>query len=251
MLWAVGSRNLSIHLTKPTITQAYTTAGNVGVMTPQEQWDTDQSIVKQLIASSVPDSVFNSIKTGTSTKAVWDALKVLFKGRTTLILVDLGRQLQTTHCAEEDSIRDHFEKLADLREQLAAMGRSVPDAEFTSILMGSLPPSYAPTLSGIAAAAEISAATPTVAVVKKLAVDEYDRRMLKDGKAQDEAFTADARKKGKKCDIECLNCHMSRLSAGRRAVARKVRDRRSTKEVAARRVIQPPAPSSLARHQEM
>jgi hypothetical protein len=133
-LWAIGSCNLSIHLTEPTITQAYTTAGNVGVMTPQERWNTDQSIVKQLITSSVPDSVFNSIKTGTSTKAVWDVLKALFEGRTTLILVDLGRRLQTTHCAEEDSVCDHFENLADLREQLCYVSCWTYDHLLTSHL---------------------------------------------------------------------------------------------------------------------
>lgn len=74
-----------------------------------------------------------------------------------LILIDLGRRLQTTRCGEEDNVCEHFERLAEMCEQLAAMGKSVSDNEFASILMGSLPSSYAPTLSGIAAAAEISA----------------------------------------------------------------------------------------------
>jgi hypothetical protein len=62
-------------------------------------------------------------------------------------------------------------------------------------------------LSGIAAAAEISATTPTEATVTKLALDEYDRRTLGNDKSQDQAFAADARKKGKKRDVECFNCH--------------------------------------------
>ena len=138
MLWTIGSRNLSPHLTETTITAEYTDAGNVGIMTPAQRWNLDQRVVKQLIATSIPDTVFNEIKgTPTSTaKDVWDALKRLYEGRTTLILVDLGRRLQTTRCAEEDSVRAHFELLADLRKQLAAMGHSVADAEFASILMG-------------------------------------------------------------------------------------------------------------------
>ena len=206
MLWAVESRGLSDHLTETSITQPYKDMGKVGSVTPEMRWRLDQAAVKQLFATSIPDSVFNSIKTGVSAKDVWDALKKLYEGRTTLILVDLGRRLQTTHCAEEDSVREHFERLADLREQLAAMGKSVSDAEFASILMGSLPPSYQPTLSGIAAAAEMSTTTPTVATVTKLAIDEYDRRTLTSGKPQDQAFAADAQKKGKKRDVECFNC---------------------------------------------
>ena len=43
------------------------------------QWRLDQATVKQLIAMSIPDSVFNGIKTGASAKDVWDALKKLYK----------------------------------------------------------------------------------------------------------------------------------------------------------------------------
>jgi transposase InsO family protein len=207
MLWAVNSRDLSEHLTNASITQTYTNAGTIGNATPQMQWTHDQAVVKQLIAASVPDTVFNRIKTGTTAKDVWDALKKLYEGRTMLILIDLGRRLQTTRCGEEDNVCEHFERLAEMCEQLAAMGKSVSDNEFASILMGSLPSSYAPTLSGIAAAAEISATTPTEATVTKLALDEYDRRTLGNDKSQDQAFAADARKKGKKRDVECFNCH--------------------------------------------
>ena len=206
MLWAVESRGLSDHLTAATITQDYKDMGKIGTVTPEMRWRLDQAAVKQLIATSIPNSVFNSIKAGTSAKDVWDALKKLYEGHTTLILVDLRRRLQTTHCAEEDSVREHFERLADLREQLVAMGKSVLDAEFASILMGSLPSSYQLTLSSIAAAAEMSTTTPTVATVTKLAIDEYDRCTLLSGKPQDQAFTANAQKKGKKRDVECFNC---------------------------------------------
>src|ERR1700761_7663382 len=85
------------------------------------------------------------------------------------------------------------------------MGKSVSEAKFASILMGSLPPLYQPTLSSIAAA-EMSAMTPTVATVTKLAMDRYDRHTLVSGKPQDQAFAADAQKKGKKCDVESFNC---------------------------------------------
>ena len=162
MLWAIESCSLSKHLTKTSITQAYKDMGEVGTVLLEMRWCLDQATVKQLIAMSIPDSVFNNIKTGTSAKDVWDVLKKLYEGYTTLIPVDLGRQLQTTRCAEEDSIHEHFEQLADLHKQLVAMG-AMSDAKFASILMGSLPSLYQPTLSGIPTAAEMSTTTPTVA----------------------------------------------------------------------------------------
>jgi hypothetical protein len=43
---------------------------------------------------------------------------------------------------EDDNVRTDYERLAVLREQLAAMGKAFRDAEYASILMGSLPPPY-------------------------------------------------------------------------------------------------------------
>ncbi|KAH9012681.1 hypothetical protein EDB84DRAFT_1642548 [Lactarius hengduanensis] len=60
MLWAVESRGLSEHLTEATITAAYTGPGDVNGLTPAVRWRMDQAAVKQLIAISIPDTVFNN-----------------------------------------------------------------------------------------------------------------------------------------------------------------------------------------------
>ena len=44
MLWTIGLRNLSPHLTETTITTEYTDTGNVGIMTPAQCWDLDQRV---------------------------------------------------------------------------------------------------------------------------------------------------------------------------------------------------------------
>jgi len=64
------------------------------------------------------------------------------------------------------------------------MGKTVPDPEYTAILMGSLPKSYSNIIGQISASGIIRA-----------------------GHAQDEALVASTQKKGKKRDIECFNCH--------------------------------------------
>jgi LTR polyprotein gag-polypeptide-like protein len=109
-----------------------------------------------------------------------------------MVLVRLSQQLQSAGCGDNNNVREHSEKLANLREQLAAMGKSVPDIEYTSFLMGSLPTMYAGMLGSIAASAEMSGTAISSTVVIKLATDEYDRRTLQSGKAQDEAFTTRA-----------------------------------------------------------
>ena len=62
------------------IPQSYTDAGDVGGLTPNEQWVVDQAMTKYLIVSSIPDSIFNQIKDHTTMKGMWDAMKALFKG---------------------------------------------------------------------------------------------------------------------------------------------------------------------------
>src|SRR5260370_14806557 len=209
MIWSLRSRRLMEHLASSTVPAAYINAGDINPQTPQMRWESEEAINMQIIAVSIPNSVFTTVKTHTTAKDMWDALKALYEGQTTMILVKLSQQLQSTRCGDEENVREHFDKLANLREQLAAMGKSVPDSEYTSILMGLLPLMYASMLGSIAASAEMSRTAVSSAIVVKLAMDEYDRRTLQSGKAQDEAFTADSQKKrkGKKCDVECENCH--------------------------------------------
>jgi hypothetical protein len=210
MMWSLRSRGLSEHLTSTTVTAAYIALGDINNRTPQMRWEADEATTMHVIAASIPNSVFTNIKDKTTGKDVWDALKALYEGRTQMVLVKLSQQLQTTRCSEDDSVREHFDKLTNLREQLAAMGKSIPDNEYASILMGSLPESYTAILGSISAAAELSGAAVSSAIVVKIATDEYDRRTLGTEKSKDEAFAARSdsqKKKGKKRDVECENCH--------------------------------------------
>lgn len=87
------------------------------------------------------------------------------------------------------------------------MGKSVANAKYVSIMMGSLPESYVAMLGSIAAATELSGNTVSSAVVVKIAIDKYDCQTLESSKTKDEAFATSPQKKGKKCDVECENCH--------------------------------------------
>jgi hypothetical protein len=210
MMWALRSRGLLEHLTSATITATYTNIGTVNNITPEMRWENDEAITMHVIATSIPNTVFTNIKSKQNAKDVWDALKALFESRTQMVIVGTSQQLQLTKCSEDDSVREHFDKLTNLREQLAAMGKSIPDNEYASILMGSLPESYTAILGSIAAAAELSGTAVSSSIVVKIATDEYDRRTLGSEKSKDEAFVADSQKKknkGKKRDVECDNCH--------------------------------------------
>jgi hypothetical protein len=209
MVWALEARDLlADHLTSTTVTQAYIDVGTINKVSAAARWQTDDRAVKQMIASSVPNTVFASIKGHTAAKDVWDALKALFEGRTDLIIVNLSHRLQTTRCSEDENMREHFDKLSNMRESLASMGETFSETKYAQIMMGSLPPSYANILGSIAAGATFSGTAATPAMVSKLVIDEYERRTL--GQGQDEALTAESQKKkgkGKRRDVECTNCH--------------------------------------------
>jgi hypothetical protein len=62
------------------------------------------------------------------------------------------QRLKLTRCREDDDVREHFDKLANMREQLFTMDKIMPGAKYASILMSS----YQSLLSTIAASAKMS-----------------------------------------------------------------------------------------------
>jgi len=85
IIWALGGKGWHEHLTSDSPTALYTAVGDVGNVTPAMRWQADDKAAMHLIASSIPNSVFSNIKSSTTAKAAWDALKLLYEGRTSLI----------------------------------------------------------------------------------------------------------------------------------------------------------------------
>ncbi len=57
------------HLTSATVTQAYMDRGDVNGVTPTMHWEDNDEAVKALIMSSIPDELFNQIKSGVNAQA--------------------------------------------------------------------------------------------------------------------------------------------------------------------------------------
>jgi len=201
-------RGLGDHLTDDTITHDYTSAGDIGGLKPEQRWTRDKILVNQIFGATIPDSVFTQIKTTYEPKDVWAKLKELYEGKSRSMLLDLGRKFQNTRCGENDDVRTHLDKIADLRERLSSLGRTVGDAEYTSVMLGSLPHSYDPAIDSLTNSYEASDKDLTPAAVTRMALNEEEKRKLRKGKSatQDEAFTAEERKYKRK-SVECYNCH--------------------------------------------
>ena len=183
------------------------------------QWCTAEVTIKHYIASMVPDSVFNQIKTKKSAKGIWDALSAIFQERSLMVAIDLQQKLQSVKCGDSEDVCTYFEKLANTRERLASMGVSISDTEYNNTLIGSLPTVYDPTISSITTAAKLTKKPIDPEDVIALVTDKYDRHDLKahakskkDDK--DATFYAGGGSKGGKGggrqggrkDITCHNC---------------------------------------------
>ena len=180
-------------------------------------WKQKQAIVLQYIASTIPDSLYLKIKGKQTAKEAWDTLKAEFESRTRMFIIDLRRRLQDEKCDENGNLRTHFDTMRTMREELAALGHTISNTDFTAILLGSLPKSYDSYLSAVTATVSFLDKELESDALMHSVIDEYDRRAVKKGprkdKTNDAAFYAGGGSKGSrdgnrsKRDVECFNCH--------------------------------------------
>ena len=208
MTWAFNLRGWSDHLTTSTVPAAYTTAGNINGQSPDQRWAIEEAITKHMIAASVPDRIFHQIKSKTSTMEVWATMKAMHQSKT--ITGRLQEILQSAKLQEAGNARAHFTGLLELREQLAAMGKSWDDNEFTSVLLDSLPPSYRIVINAINAATDITGVSATPDQVIQIVTDEYDRQVIKLNKnSSEKAFATKSQRRREQCrrNAKCYKCH--------------------------------------------
>ena len=89
--WTVTMRGLGNHLTDESIMQKYMQAGDVSGLKPEQRWAMDKITVNLIFTTTIPDLVFNQIKSSYEPKDVWEKLKKLFEGKSRSMMVDLGQ----------------------------------------------------------------------------------------------------------------------------------------------------------------
>jgi hypothetical protein len=136
------SQQWSDHFTSATIPQSYTNAGTINGQTPDQRWALEEDLSMDLIASTVPDQIFNRVKNSITTMAMWTAIKAIYQTCSKMATIDLSQKLQSTKLQDEGDARAHLTNLMNMQEQLAALGKTLDDDEFASTLLGSLPPSF-------------------------------------------------------------------------------------------------------------
>src|SRR5271163_2984307 len=152
---------------------------------------------------------------------MWEAVKNQREKKSRMVTVDMQRKLQAEKCPESRDVRAHLYKLQAMREDLASMGGSIIDDDFTSIILGSIPQSYDTYIAAITATSTLLQQTLTPTNLVDAIRDEADRRTIKNPKSkkteQDAAYAAggssgkgkrdgDESKKSSKKNVKCYNC---------------------------------------------
>src|SRR5271168_88594 len=167
------------------------------------RWESDEAMIRQAIASSISDSLFLEVRKKKTGMEMWEAVKDQREKKSRMVTVDMRRKLQAEKCLESGDVRTHLNKLQAMREDLASMGGSILDEDFTSIILGSIPPSYDTYIAAITATSSLLDKTLSPTNLIDAIRDEADRRTIKNPKPKkeehDAAFVAgQSSEKGKK-----------------------------------------------------
>jgi hypothetical protein len=204
LLWLLELQHIEMHITNDSMLTSYTTQGKIGGLKPQERWMKEEMAIRQVISTSVPSAAFTQIKGQKTVKVAWAALKKLYEEKMHGLSTDLMRRFQNTKCRENDSICTNFEQMANVREQLVAMGKVISDEDYTDILLTSLLTSYNQSCTSISHSTCLSRQPLTTNTLKEMILDEFTQCEIKKEKlnSKDEAFAADTTKPKK----QCSNC---------------------------------------------
>jgi len=186
------------------------------------KWQAGEAVLKQAIASTIPDSLFLDVRKEKTAKLMWDSVSNKREKKSRMVTVDLRRKLQLEKCEENGDVRTHLFKLQTMREDLASMGGSISDEDFTTIVLGSIPYSYDTFISAMSATSSLLGTSLSPSNLIDAIGDEADRKAIKSPTKSkkdkpDAAFAAGQRFQDKrrgnggpsrpKRDVECYNCH--------------------------------------------
>src|ERR1700735_5250802 len=84
------------------------------------KWEMEENIVKQALASVIPDSLFVEVRRKETAALMWDAVKDQREKKSRMVTVDMRRKLQSEKCNEQGDVRTHLVKLQIMQEDLAS-----------------------------------------------------------------------------------------------------------------------------------
>ncbi|XP_021297300.1 uncharacterized protein LOC110426416 [Herrania umbratica] len=143
------------------------------------------------IHSTVTDSIFTRIMACESPKEAWDKLKEEFHGsdKTRQIQVlNLMREFEVLKMREDESIKDYFEKVLKIVNQLRLLGEELSDRRIVHKFLVSLPEKFEAKISSLEDSKDMSKLLVTE-LINALQAQEQ-RRAIRQGGSVESALTA-------------------------------------------------------------
>jgi gag-polypeptide of LTR copia-type len=215
LLYSLDSSCLCEHIQSNSVPTSYTTAGDINGLMPIDHWAREEGVIRTMIGNSIPDLAFNKIKSHSAVKDIYDTLKQVYKDYLSALVADLIRCFQNKKCRESKSVHIHFKQLANIQEQLSAMGKTITDIDYLNTLIASLPSSYKQACVSISASNHLGAVALTADIFEQYILNKSKQHTIKNQRkdSKDEAFATDAKKddskdtgKDKDKPKWCSNC---------------------------------------------
>src|SRR5260370_2893288 len=86
--------------------------------------------------------VLTFIETAPTARDAWETLRKHFQPSSTSAKIFIKREFYSTKLGKNDDINEHIHKLCHLYQDLMIAGFNMPKAEFTSVVLMLLPPSW-------------------------------------------------------------------------------------------------------------
>ena len=162
-------------------------------------WEKKDWTALSTIRLRVADKLLVYVASAKSAKEAWDTLKGLLEAQGPLGIVLARRKLFRAKCDDGTSIEDHIRTLRVYQEELHNLGQKIEDAEFSIILLTSLPDSWNSYISSI----DTSVLDKAPQLIARIL--EHDRRLKIQG-AEDTALAAKWGRKKYNPKIICFGC---------------------------------------------
>ena len=173
--------------------------------------------VREVLYDTLTKTVTLQIKGQPTAADAWKKLITIFESKGDMTVMDTLAKLASTHYVDGNDMRTHVATLLEMREQLAEMGHSLPDQQFSAYVRTSLTSDYQPLLTSLAAASKATNQILTSDVLIQAVLDEADNKAAErnvDDTQENVAMLAgrkgkkggNSRTKGDKLDKKCRNC---------------------------------------------
>jgi hypothetical protein len=107
-----------------------------------DEYEQKEYMACHVILGTILIHLLLTMKSLKSEKEMWDAVKKDATTKSKIHQVDTRCRLQQSKCDEDGDVKAHLIEMVKLHNELAGMGTSIGEEEFSTIILGLLPASY-------------------------------------------------------------------------------------------------------------